>query len=180
MPVQRPGLRHHQFTPPGSLQPARLQRAPPTRTSPLPSHLPGLDTSHPDLAAKPNIITGSVPDFRNGTIWSWQADSDGHGTHVAGTIAALSNGFGVVGVAGQGVRLHMAKIFGNDRRVSDSVIYSAIATCRGRLAELKKTSPGMRMVVSMSFGGDALYSLKSPELREALRSLELLVDKWST
>ena len=70
-----------------------------------PAPLPGLDTSHPDLAAKPNIITGSVPDFRNGTTWSWEVDGAGHGTHVAGTIAALSNAFGVAGVAGQGARL---------------------------------------------------------------------------
>jgi hypothetical protein len=150
---------------------------PPT-LAPCFSHLPGLDTSNPDLAAKPNIITGSVPDFRNGTTWSWQVDSSGHGTHVAGTIAALSNSFGVVGVAGQGVRLHMANIFGDGTDAADSVIYSAVATCRAKLAELKKTSPGMRMVVSMSFGGSALSYLNHPDYREASKSLELLMDAW--
>jgi subtilisin family serine protease len=36
-------------------------------------------------------------------------DETGHGTHVAGTIAALDNGYGVVGVA-PGARLHSVKV----------------------------------------------------------------------
>jgi subtilisin family serine protease len=36
----------------------------------------------------------------------------GHGTHVAGTIGALRNGLGVVGVAAQRARMYIFNIFG--------------------------------------------------------------------
>lgn len=54
----------------------------------------GIQLDHPDL--KGNILGG-----RNCTSASAAAygDQNGHGTHVAGTIAALNNSIGVVGVA---------------------------------------------------------------------------------
>ena len=52
----------------------------------------GIDPTHPDLQA--NIVGGKscvgAPSFR---------DLNGHGSHVSGTIAAVDNGTGVVGVA---------------------------------------------------------------------------------
>jgi len=60
----------------------------------------GLDYTHPDLAANvdyadsASCITG-VP---NTSPSAWN-DDNGHGTHTAGTIAAASNGIGIVGVA---------------------------------------------------------------------------------
>ena len=60
----------------------------------------GLDFTHPDLA--PNVdftnsvsCIGGVP---NTDPAAWN-DDNGHGTHTAGTIAAASNGIGIVGVA---------------------------------------------------------------------------------
>src|SRR5262245_47311167 len=60
----------------------------------------GLDYTHPDLA--PNVdfansvsCLGGVPN-QDPAAWN---DQHGHGTHTAGTIAAASNGIGIVGVA---------------------------------------------------------------------------------
>jgi subtilisin family serine protease len=60
----------------------------------------GLDYTHPDLAANVDFTNsasciGGVAD----TSPSAWADDNGHGTHTAGTIAAASNGIGIVGVA---------------------------------------------------------------------------------
>jgi lantibiotic leader peptide-processing serine protease len=60
----------------------------------------GIDYTHPDLAQNidfddsASCVTG-VPDT---DPLAWK-DDNGHGTHNAGTIAAGSNGFGIVGVA---------------------------------------------------------------------------------
>src|SRR3989449_2511497 len=60
----------------------------------------GLDIDHPDLVdnidfSRSVSCLGGVPD----TAPSAWDDDNGHGTHTAGTIAAASNGFGIVGVA---------------------------------------------------------------------------------
>ena len=55
----------------------------------------GIDTKHPDLAA--NYAGG----YNTFTQTDDPTDDNGHGTHVAGTIAAVDNNFGVVGVAPQ-------------------------------------------------------------------------------
>lgn len=60
----------------------------------------GIDRSHPDLNVKEGI---SVVNYTQSF-----ADDHGHGTHVAGTIAALNNSIGVVGVAPE-VELYVVK-----------------------------------------------------------------------
>ena len=55
----------------------------------------GIDRNHPDLKSR-------ILDGRNFTPESTEddySDNNGHGTHVAGTIAAAETGTGVVGVA---------------------------------------------------------------------------------
>ncbi len=51
-------------------------------------------------------ITGS----NDSGTGSWDADGGPHGTHVAGTVGAADNGFGVVGMA-PGVAMHIVKVF---------------------------------------------------------------------
>lgn len=53
----------------------------------------GIDFTHPDL----NVDTARSRSFLGGT--TTPVDQNGHGTHVAGTIAALNNSIGVIGVA---------------------------------------------------------------------------------
>jgi subtilisin family serine protease len=59
----------------------------------------GIDFTHPDLAA--NIDVANSANCLTGSPVAGLAaqDDHGHGTHTAGTIAAASNGIGIVGVA---------------------------------------------------------------------------------
>ncbi len=60
----------------------------------------GLDYTHPDLA--PNVDDARSANCLTGAAVPGMVaanDDNGHGTHTAGTIAAASNGIGIVGVA---------------------------------------------------------------------------------
>jgi hypothetical protein len=102
----------------------------------------GIDLGHPDLnaaAGKNCISEGASPD-----------DDQGHGTHVAGTIAAKNTGAGVVGIV-PGTRVFAVKVL--DSRgsgyVSDSVCGMDWAT-----ATRTDSDPGNDVsVVNMSLGG---------------------------
>jgi subtilisin len=96
----------------------------------------GIYYSHPDLVGNAN----AGPSFVYGTPTS--LDDEGHGTHVAGTVAAVKNTIGVVGVAPK------AKVWGV--KVLDrygSGYYSAIASGLDWAAD-----HGMK-VANMSLGG---------------------------
>lgn len=67
----------------------------------------GIDSNHPDL--KDAIV--DAKDFSN-SPFSFQ-DTNGHGTHTAGTIAARHNNIGVVGVAPE-CGLLIGKVLGDD------------------------------------------------------------------
>jgi major intracellular serine protease len=82
----------------------------------------GLDQDHPDLAA--NIARGA--NYINGGSWD---DDNGHGTHVGGTIAALDNSIGVVGVAPQATLL-AAKALDRRGQGTFTDIAEAIYGCR--------------------------------------------------
>ncbi len=63
----------------------------------------GVDVDHPDI----NVHAGA--NFSKGKSYN---DGNGHGTHVAGTIGALDNGIGVVGVA-PGARIWAVRVLDN-------------------------------------------------------------------
>ncbi len=74
----------------------------------------GVDITHPDLAGQIDAAAsvscyGGVP---NTDPAVWTNDLIGHGSHVAGTIAAKKNGIGIVGVA-PGVKIAAVKLDAN-------------------------------------------------------------------
>ena len=99
----------------------------------------GYDRNHEDLSA--NNVTG---EYDAGTGW-WYTDENHHGTHVAGTIAAINNsGTGVVGVnSNKQLKLHIVKVFGPDAWAYSSSLASAANKCKAAGAN----------VISMSLGG---------------------------
>lgn len=83
----------------------------------------GIDLDHPDLA-----VAGSVSCVNVSTASSCSGtgnDIHGHGTHVAGTIAALDNTIGVVGVA-PGARLWAIKVLGNSGSGSNAGVAAGL------------------------------------------------------
>jgi serine protease len=71
----------------------------------------GLYVSHEDLEVP---LRNTASGFPSG----WNTDRCGHGTHVAGTIAAINNTVGVEGVLPDGANLFIVKVFGDDCRWS--------------------------------------------------------------
>jgi serine protease len=108
----------------------------------------GLYTAHEDHQSG-KAITG----YPTG----WNTDKCHHGTHVAGTIAAVNNSVGVVGVLPNGVNLHIVKVFGDDCAWTYS---STLADAANRCV-----SAGAN-VISMSLGG----ALKSKTEENAFKS----------
>jgi len=98
----------------------------------------GIDASHEDLSG--NQLSGN----NDPGTGNWSDDQNHHGTHVAGTIAALSNNKGVVGVSSAGkLPLHIIKVFGADGWAYSSTLASAANKCGAAGAK----------VISMSLGG---------------------------
>lgn len=100
----------------------------------------GYDRNHEDLSAGTNV-TG---EYDAGTGW-WYTDENHHGTHVAGTIAALNNANkGVVGVNSNGsLKLHIVKVFGAAGWAYSSTLATAANKCKAAGAH----------IISMSLGG---------------------------
>ncbi|MGO4379272.1 S8 family serine peptidase [Pseudoduganella sp. RAF53_2] len=98
----------------------------------------GIDANHEDIIG--NNLTG---EWDKGTGW-WYTDEDQHGTHVAGTIAAVNNAIGVVGVnPNKQLKLHIVKVFGADGWAYSSTLATAVNKCGAAGAN----------IISMSLGG---------------------------
>lgn len=78
----------------------------------------GVDVDHPDLAA--NVVGGAACSGE-----STYDDGNGHGTHVAGIVAAVDNSVGVRGVA-PGAKLWSVRVLDSDGDGSDSSVLCGV------------------------------------------------------
>ncbi len=112
----------------------------------------GVDLDHPDL----NVDVTRSATFLGGN--STPDDQNGHGTHVAGTIGALNNTIGVVGVAA-GASIVAVRVL--DRRGSGSV--------SGVIAgvDYVTANAGTTDIANMSLGGGVSTSLDNAVIAAA-------------
>jgi subtilisin family serine protease len=110
----------------------------------------GVQPNHPDLAA--NIVGGRNFTVKRGKVSPSQwADENGHGTHVAGTIAALDNSEGVLGVAPQ-AEIYVVRVLDRSGAGSLSSVTDGVYECLAAGSH----------VINMSLGATADPSLDSP------------------
>ena len=121
----------------------------------------GVDYSHPDLRANMWHNPGEIPengidDDQNGYVDDYYGvdivagrgsgnDDHGHGTHVAGIIAAVNNTEGIVGIA-YNTRIMSVKAGMSSGYFSNSAIAAAVIYAADNGAD----------VINMSFGGSAI------------------------
>jgi len=126
----------------------------------------GYHAGHFDLQANPAnglVLSGSGDPF---------IDSCGHGTHVAGTIAAVNNGDGVIGVLpSANVNLTIAKIFGDDNWTSGSCGYSYVSSTIQAAYECADAGAD---VINMSLGGSGASSTAEQGFQDLLDNFNVL------
>ena len=110
----------------------------------------GIEYTHPDLKAR---YAGGYNVF---TKTEDPKDDHGHGTHVSGTIAAIDNSIGVVGVAPD-VRLWAVKVLNAQGQGTDETVTAGIDWVLS-----KKKALGGNWIISLSLG--------SPESTEPERA----------
>jgi subtilisin family serine protease len=144
----------------------------------------GVDYTHPDLAdnmwRNPGELVNGIDDDGNGYVDDVHGidcvsgtgdptDTDGHGTHVAGTIAAVGrNGIGTIGVSPR-TRLMALRFLGAEGgTLSDAI------ECLGYALEMKRSHGVDVRVVNNSWGGPD-FSQSLLDTLEALAEEDILV-----
>mmetsp|Transcript_49355 Transcript_49355/g.119700 ORF Transcript_49355/g.119700 Transcript_49355/m.119700 type:complete len:891 (+) Transcript_49355:617-3289(+) len=99
----------------------------------------GIRDDHEDFAG--STISGSSNSRT--VVTPYNVDQNGHGTHVAGTVAAKDNGTGIVGVAPD-AELYIVRVFSGQ---------NAVFTASSLTAAMEECKRGGVDVVNMSLGG---------------------------
>ncbi|MFY0644289.1 MAG: S8 family serine peptidase [Bacteroidia bacterium] len=124
----------------------------------------GIDLDHPDL----NVNVTLSRSFLSGRQSSNPDDQNGHGTHVAGTVAAIDNNIGVVGVAAGAtvisVRVLDRKGSGSTSGVINGVDYVAANGSAGDVANMSLTGGAYTLL------DDAVKSAAANGIRFCLAS----------
>lgn len=112
----------------------------------------GLYTGHEDLSGL------TAAGYSGNLIWN--QDGSGHGSHVAGTIAAMNNTLGVLGVTPGTVQLYIVRVFGDDGAWAySSTLIDAANRCAAAGANVISMSlGGSRSSRTEQTGFDALYA----------------------
>lgn len=118
----------------------------------------GLDHNHPDL--KDNIKGGYNFVDNDDNI----SDDNGHGSHVAGIIAALANKTGIIGVAPE-ANLYGVKAINSEGVGNDSDIIAAIEWCINNKMN----------IINMSFGDKSTTKAETEILNKAYDKGILLI-----
>ena len=152
----------------------------------------GVKYTHPDLAANMWTNPSPSPEYGNQDIHGWnfvengpvtwgkfevgadgkKTGDTGHGTHVAGTVAAVNNnGLGVAGVAGgtgnnDGVRLMSCQIFSGKTQSTDLSVSRAIKYAADHGASIIQCSYGYE---GANISSDRAYEQMAPMEVEAIR-----------
>ena len=115
----------------------------------------GYELAHEDLGG--NMVSGT----NDPGTGNWYTDENHHGTHVAGTVAALNNSTGVVGVLPNGnINLHIIKVFDAAGWAYSSSLVTALDHCMDAGSN----------VVSMSLGGSRSSRTEKSAFASALSS----------
>ncbi len=112
--------------------------------------------SHEDLPTGVSGYNGNLP---------WNQDGSGHGTHVAGTIAAMNNALGVLGVTPGTVQLYIVRVFGDSGAWAySSTLVDAAYRCRDAGAN----------IISMSLGGSTSSNTEKNAFASLYNSYNIL------
>lgn len=119
----------------------------------------GIHLTHPDLTVN---ATKGFSAFTKGKD-SGMNDGNGHGTHVAGTVAALNNSIGVVGVAA-GATVVPIKVLGATGSGSTSGVIAGVDHVAARAA--------VGDVANMSLGGGISSALDQAVINAAAKGIK--------
>jgi subtilisin family serine protease len=125
----------------------------------------GVQADHPDLSG--NVTFGNDLVFGNASSNFARVDGNGHGTHVAGTIAAVDNTIGVVGGAPHATIVPV--------RVLDCGGSGFTSTVAQGIEWASDPSGGAAKVISMSLGGSAADPVLAQAIQDALARHVLVV-----